>query len=87
MGLELVDITTEKERLESDRKTLLENLEELQTNIRQVQTQIQAIGGAIQTCDYFINKIQQPPQEPELEILRRRKMGIGKIKENKQWLT
>ena len=67
MGLELVDITTEKERLESDRKTLLENLEELQTNIRQVQTQIQAIGGAIQTCDYFINKIQQLPQEPELE--------------------
>ena len=67
MGLELVDITMEKERLETDRKMLLENLEELQTNIRQVQTQIQAIGGAIQTCDYFINKIQQPPQEPELE--------------------
>ena len=67
MGLELVDLTTEKERLETDRKTLLENLEELQTNIRQVQTQIQAIGGAVQTCDYFINKIQQPPQEPELE--------------------
>ena len=67
MGLELVDITTEKERLEADRKTLLENLNELQTNTKQVQTQIQAIGGAIQTCDYFINKIQQPPQEPELE--------------------
>ena len=67
MGLELVDITTEKERLETDRKTLLENLNELQTNTKQVQTQIQAIGGAIQTCDYFINKIQQPPQEPELE--------------------
>ena len=67
MGLELVDITTEKERLESDRKTLLENLNELQTNTKQVQTQIQAIGGAIQTCDYFINKIHNPPQEPELE--------------------
>ena len=67
MGLELVDITTEKERLETDRKTLLENLNELQTQTKQVQTQIQAIGGAIQTCDYFINKIQQPPQEPELE--------------------
>ena len=67
MGLELVDITTEKERLETDRKTLLENLNELQTNTKQVQPQIQAIGGAIQTCDYFINKIQQPPQEPELE--------------------
>ena len=67
MGIELVDLTTEKERLESDRKTMLDQLEELQTNIRQVQTQIQAIGGAIQTCDYFINKIQQPPPEPELE--------------------
>ena len=79
MGLELVDITTEKERLESDRKTLLENLEELQTNIRQVQTQIQAIGGAIQTCDYFINKIQQPPQEPELKN-EDKEAGDGKNK-------
>ena len=80
MGIELVDLTTEKERLETDRKTLLENLEELQTNIRQVQTQIQAIGGAIQTCDYFINKIQQPPQEPELENTEEKEDGDRKTK-------
>ena len=67
MSIELEDLNTEKERLEADRKTLLENLNELQTQISKVQTQIQAIGGAVQTCDYFINKIQQPPQEPELE--------------------
>ena len=67
MALELEDLTAEKERLETDRKTLLENLNELQTQISKVQTQIQAIGGAVQTCDYFINKIQQPPQEPVLE--------------------
>ena len=67
MALELEDLTAEKERLETDRKTLLENLNELQTQLKQVQTQLQAKGGAIQTCDYFINKIQQPPQEPVLE--------------------
>ena len=80
MGLELVDITTEKERLETDRKTLLENLNELQTITKQVQTQIQAIGGAIQTCDYFINKIQQPPQEPELEKSEEKEDGDRKNK-------
>ena len=80
MGLELVDITTEKERLESDRKTLLENLNELQTQSKQIQTQIQAIGGAIQTCDYFINKIQQPPQEPELEKSEEKEDGDRKNK-------
>ena len=67
MSIELEDLNTEKERLEADRKTLLESLNELQTQIGKVQTQIQAISGAVQTCDYFINKIQQPPQEPELE--------------------
>ena len=45
---------------------MLKRLDELQKTSQQVQTQIQAIGGAIQTCDYFINKIQQPP-EPETE--------------------
>ena len=80
MGLELVDITTEKERLETDRKTLLDNLNELQTQSKQVQTQIQAIGGAIQTCDYFINKIQQPPQEPELENTEEKEDGDRKTK-------
>ena len=64
MALELEDLTAEKERLETDRKTLLENLNELQTQLKQVQTQLQAIGGAIQTCDYFISKLQ-PPQESE----------------------
>ena len=67
MSIKLEELTTEKERLEADRKTLLENLNELQTQIGKVQTQIQAISGAVQTCDYFINKIQQPPQEPVLE--------------------
>ena len=80
MGLELVDITTEKERLETDRKTLLENLNELQNQLKQVQTQLQAIGGAIQTCDYFINKIQQPPLDPELEKSGKKEDGDGKNK-------
>ena len=80
MGLELVDITTEKERLETDRKTLLDNLNEHQTQIKQVQTQIQAVGGAVQTCDYFINKIQQPPQEPELEKSEEKEDGDRKTK-------
>jgi small-conductance mechanosensitive channel len=42
----------------------LERLQELQTNSEQIKTQVQAIGGAIQTCDYFISKLQ-PPQESE----------------------
>ena len=79
MSIELEDLNTEKERLEADRKTLLESLNELQTQTKQVQTQIQAIGGAIQTCDYFINKIQQPPQEPELEN-EDKEAGDGKNK-------
>ena len=80
MPIELEDLTAEKERLETDRKTLLENLNELQTQTKQVQTQIQAIGGAIQTCDYFINKIQQPPQEPELEKSEEKEDGDRKTK-------
>ena len=39
-------------------------MEEYQKAIQQTSTQIQAIGGAIQTCEYFINKIN-PPQDPE----------------------
>jgi uncharacterized protein YoxC len=67
MSVELNDLMTEKERLLSDRKVLLERLDEYQKAIQQVQTQIQAIGGAIQTCDYFINKFEQPSQQPESE--------------------
>ena len=62
--LNLEDLTVEKERLTNDRKVLLERLQELQQNSEQIKTQVQAIGGAIQTCDYFISKIQ-PPQETE----------------------
>ena len=79
MSIELEDLNTEKERLEADRKTLLESLNELQTQIGKVQTQIQAISGAVQTCDYFIIKIQQPPQEPELEN-EDKEAGDGKNK-------
>ena len=62
--LNLEDLTVEKDRLTNDRKVLLERLQELQTNSEQIKTQVQAIGGAIQTCDYFIGKLQ-PPQESE----------------------
>ncbi len=62
LGLE--ELTVEKDRLTNDRKVLLERLQELQTNSEQIKTQVQAIGGAIQTCDYFISKLQ-PPQESE----------------------
>ena len=79
MSIELEDLNTEKERLEADRKTLLESLNELQTQIGKVQTQIQAISGAVQSCDYFNNKIQQPPQEPELEN-EDKEAGDGKNK-------
>jgi len=66
MSLELIDIESEKERLEGDRKTLLERLQEYQQGLTQTQQQIQAIGGAIQTCNFFIGKIQSP-QESEDE--------------------
>ena len=64
MSVELQDMITEKERLEGDRKTLLERLQEYQQAVTQTQQQIQAIGGAIQTCNFFIGKIQSP-QESE----------------------
>jgi hypothetical protein len=54
--LNLEDLTVEKDRLTNDRKVLLERLQELQQNSEQIKTQVQAIGGAIQTCDYFISK-------------------------------
>ena len=62
--LKIDDLNAEKEKLEGDREALLKNLEEYQKAIQQTSIQIQAIGGAIQTCDYFINKIN-PPQDPE----------------------
>ena len=62
--LKLDDLNAEKEKLEGDRAALMKNLEEYQKAIQQTSTQIQAIGGAIQTCEYFINKIN-PPQDPE----------------------
>ena len=62
--LKLEDLTVEKDRLTNDRKVLLERLQELQQSSEQIKTQVQAIGGAIQTCDYFISKLQ-PPQESE----------------------
>ena len=62
MSIELQDMITEKERLEGDRKTLLERLQEYQQAVTQTQQQIQAIGGAIQTCNFFIGKIQSPQE-------------------------
>ena len=62
--LKLEDLQTEKERLVSDRKALVDRLQELQSSSEQIKTQVQAIGGAIQSCDYFIGKLQ-PPQESE----------------------
>ena len=67
MPLELEDLNSEKERLLNDRKILIERLEELQKSSEQIRTQVQAIGGAIHTCDYFINKLQ-PPKEPEESV-------------------
>ena len=64
MSIELDDVTAEKEKLEGDRKTLLAELEKYQKAIQQITTQVQQIGGAIQTCEYFINK-NNPPQDPE----------------------
>ena len=62
MSIELQEMVTEKERLEGDRKTLLERLQEYQQAVTQTQQQIQAIGGAIQTCNFFIGKIQSPQE-------------------------
>jgi hypothetical protein len=66
MSIELEELNTEKERLEGDRKVLLERLQEYQQGLTQTQQQIQAIGGAIQTCNFFIGK-NQSPQESEDE--------------------
>ena len=66
MSIELEELTTEKERLEGDRKVLLDRLQEYQQGLTQTQQQIQAISGAIQTCSFFIGKIQSP-QESENE--------------------
>jgi len=64
MSIDLKELNTEKERLEGDRKVLLDRLQEYQQGLTQTQQQIQAIGGAIQTCNFFIGKIQSP-QESE----------------------
>ena len=66
-SLELHDLKTEKERLEGDRARLAENLQQAQNTIQQMQSQSQALAGAIQTCDYFINKIESPPDGDEKE--------------------
>ena len=63
-NLKLDELVTEKTRLTGDRKILIDRLQELQTNAQQIQTQIQAMGGAIQTCEFFINKLE-PPKEPD----------------------
>ena len=65
MSIELEEMTAEKERLEGDRKTLLERLQEYQQGLTQTQQQIQAIAGAIQTCNFFIGKIQSPQESKE----------------------
>ena len=62
MSIELKDVEVEKERLEGDRKVILERLQEYQKGLTQTQQQIQAIGGAIQTCNFFIGKIQSPQE-------------------------
>ena len=66
-SLELHDLKIEKERLEGDRTKLAENLQQAQSTIQQMQSQSQALAGAIQTCDYFINKIESPPDGDEKE--------------------
>ena len=67
MSIELKDLTTEKERLEGDRKSLLDRLQEYQQGLTQTQQQIQAIAGAIQTCNFFIGKIQSPQESKNEE--------------------
>ena len=41
----------------------MSSLEQAQNTIQQMQSQSQALAGAIQTCDYFINKIESPPDD------------------------
>ena len=62
-SLKLKELKIEKERLEGDRAKLIENLQQAQNTIQQMQSQSQALAGAIQTCDYFINKIESPPDD------------------------
>ena len=65
MSIRLEKINTEKERLEGDRTVLLNRLQEYQQGLVQTQQQIQAIGGAIQTCNFFIGKNQSPQESEE----------------------
>ena len=65
MSIELESIEAEKERLEGDRKILLERLQEYQQGLTQTQQQVQAIAGAIQTCNFFIGKIQSSQESEE----------------------
>ena len=67
MSIELEELNTEKERLEGDRKVLLERLQEYQQGLTQTQQQIQAIGGAIQTCNFFMGKNQSPQESEDKE--------------------
>ena len=62
-ALELDELKIEKERHEGDKAKLSENLQQAQNTIQQMQSQLQALAGAIQTCDYFINKIESPPED------------------------
>ena len=59
MSLSLEELNAEKEKLEGDRQALVENLQKIRQQADQIQSQISAIGGAIQTCDYFIEKSNQ----------------------------
>ena len=67
-SLKLKELKIEKERLEGDRAKLAENLQQAQSTIQQMQSQSQALAGAIQTCDYFINKLESPPDDGDKEI-------------------
>ena len=61
----LEELTKEKEKLEGDRDALVEQLQKLKTQAEGTQVQLNAISGAIQTCDYFIGKLQQSSQDSE----------------------
>ena len=55
----LEELNKEKEKLEGDRDALVEQLQKLKTQAEGTQVQLNAISGAIQTCDYFIEKSNQ----------------------------
>ena len=61
----LEELTKEKEKLEGDRDALVEQLQKLKTQAEGTQVQLNAISGAIQTCDYFIGKLQQSSEDSE----------------------